>query len=164
MPTRVRRQVYKLTPEDLNKFPVWEYATGEEGKAGQDEATVRPVKTSGALDTAESGFIVRAAFVLADGTQMIGFLNTPFQGDDSLGRLQPVIATDQGQIFFWYGMMKPDARILEQRYKWLGRKSKAVFPVQVESDVRLKDGPVRTTIPGFMAMKDFKTKKIIVIK
>ena len=40
---RVRKPVDKLTPADLEQFPFWEFALDEEGIAGQDETTVRPV-------------------------------------------------------------------------------------------------------------------------
>ena len=84
---KIRKQVYELTLDDVGKFPVWEFALDEEGKEGQDEATVRPLKISGALDSSDGTFIVRAAFTLAGGSNMQGYLTTPVQGDDGLGRL-----------------------------------------------------------------------------
>ena len=44
MTKRVRKQIYKLEHSDLDRFPAWEFALDEEGRAGQDEATVRPVE------------------------------------------------------------------------------------------------------------------------
>src|SRR5687767_8162143 len=43
---RVRKQVYELTLDDFDKFPVWEFRLEEDGK---DESTVRPYSTSGRL-------------------------------------------------------------------------------------------------------------------
>jgi hypothetical protein len=42
----VRKQVYDLTLADFDVAPVWEFASDEEGVAGQDEATVRPYEVS----------------------------------------------------------------------------------------------------------------------
>jgi len=69
---KIRRQVYDLTLEDLNEFPVWEFALDEEGEEGQDEATVRPYMNSGKLDPSDGMFVVRAIFTLADGSKMHG--------------------------------------------------------------------------------------------
>src|SRR5262252_1978828 len=46
---RVRKQVFDLTVEDLDRYPVWEFALDEEGDEGQDEATVRPYEPHGPL-------------------------------------------------------------------------------------------------------------------
>ncbi len=55
---KVRRRVYELSLDDLDRFPVWEYALDEEGEEGQDEATVRPLDGAGPVDPAEGGRIV----------------------------------------------------------------------------------------------------------
>ncbi len=49
---RIRKQVYELTVDDLDRHPVWEFALDEEGEEGQDEATVRPYEPQGVLDPA----------------------------------------------------------------------------------------------------------------
>src|SRR5580765_5204572 len=98
MERRIRKQVYELSLQDLHSSPVWEFALDEEGAEGQDEATVRPYEISGPIDPAEGMFIIRAAFILRDGTKMVGYLTPPFQGDGTLGTLQPVIITKDGQV------------------------------------------------------------------
>ena len=55
---RIRKQVYELTTEDLERHPVWEFALDEEGEEGQDEATVRPYELQGTLDPAEGMFVI----------------------------------------------------------------------------------------------------------
>jgi len=90
---RIRKQVYDLTSADLATSPVWEFALDEEGEDGQDEATVRPYLLRRGLDLDAGMFVVRALFVLADGTIMTGYLTPPVQGDAGLGTLQPVIVT-----------------------------------------------------------------------
>jgi hypothetical protein len=51
----VRKQVYDLTLADFDVAPVWEFASDEEGVAGQDEATVRPYEVSFPIDAAGHG-------------------------------------------------------------------------------------------------------------
>ena len=154
---KIRKPIYELTLNDVRQFPVWEFALDEEGEEGQDEATVRPCKISDALDT--SDVIVRAEFTLADGTKMFGCLTTPLSGDDSLGRLQPIIITEHGQVLFWHGVIAPDAKSVAQSYAMLGRDAARVFPIQFTSDVELVSTPIRGSIPGFMVLEDWKSGK-----
>jgi len=153
---RIRKQVYELTPDDFDKFPVWEFRLEEDGK---DESTVRPYSTSGPLDPAERMFVVRAVFILADGSRMQGYCSPPLQGDDSIGILQPIIITDRGQVRFWCGTTAPDLKRLTRSYEWLGKDAQDVFPLQFQSDVPLAGGPVRGSLPGFLVLEDFQTRK-----
>jgi hypothetical protein len=70
---KTRKQIYELTLRDIHRFPVWEYAMDEEGRPGQDEATVRPVELSD-VDLRSSSYHVRARFTLADGTELLGLV------------------------------------------------------------------------------------------
>jgi hypothetical protein len=156
---KIRKQVYELTMDDLRQRPVWEFALDEEGEEGQDEASVRPCDIPGAVDPSDGTFIVRAAFTLADGTLMHGYLTTPTSDDDGLGTLQPVIISERGQILFWQGVITPDAKSLAESYAKLGRDAARAFPIQVVSDVDLVGGLVRATIPGFLVLEDWRTGK-----
>jgi hypothetical protein len=69
---KIRKQVFDLTTEDLVQFPIWEFASDEEGEAGQDEATVRPWDGEQPPDKTSCPLIVRARFVLSDGTSFTG--------------------------------------------------------------------------------------------
>lgn len=149
-----------MTLGDLSKFPVWEFALDEEGEEGQDEATVRPYEVSGSLDPSEGMFIVRASFILSDGSKMQGYLTPPVQGDDSLGTLQPIIVTAHGQVGFWHGIMSPSPERLAQSYLMLGRDARCVFPLRFESQVELVGGPVRGSLAGFMVLENMETRKI----
>ncbi len=96
--THIRRQVYDLTPADLERFAVWEFALDEEGVEGQDEATVRPYEPRGPLDTAEGMFIVRASMTLADGTRFTGYVTPSLQGGADLSSCQPAVVVPDGQM------------------------------------------------------------------
>ena len=154
---RIRKKVYELTLEDLERFPVWEFAIDEEGEEAQDEATVRPVECH-EVPASEEGAIVRARFKLADGTQMQGYLTAPTQGDTSLGAVQPIIIASDGQVIFWCGVLALDAEHISNNYKRLGKHSTTeVFPISFESDFPVKGGPIRGAIPGFLVLEDWRS-------
>ena len=160
MPTKIRRQVYELTPDDLSTSSVWEFALDEEGEPDQDEATVRPYSYSGALDPSSGMFIVAASFWLADGTPMHGYLTpAPSTNMRSLGTIQPQIIFARGQVSFWWGRCTPDTA---RAYQLLGRDAASVFPVRFESEVPLVGGIVGGTIPGFLCLEsDFTTVRAV---
>jgi hypothetical protein len=162
---RIRKQVYELRTEDLNLHAIWEFALDEEGEEGQNEATVRPFEPEGSLDPSNGMFVVRARFVLADGTQMRGYLTPPVQGDSDLGTLQPAIVTDAGQVTFWYGTLVPEPAQVAATYACLGKSLLTeVFPVRFQSDVDLIGGPVAGELPGFLVLEDFQSMRTRVIK
>ena len=156
---RVRKQVYELTLHDLSLFPVWEFRLDEEAGDNQDESTVRPCSVSGPLDPRDSMFVVRAVFTLADGSRMRGYFTPPGQGEARVGALQPIIVTDRGQVRFWCGTAAPGPKRLARSYELLGKDAKHVFPVQFESDVELAGGAVRGSVPGFLVLEDFQTRR-----
>ena len=155
----VRRQVYELTLDDLDNFPVWEFSLDEKDEKSQDESTVRPYTAPGPLDPADRMFIVRAAFTLADGSKTKGYVTPPARGDDGLGILQPIIVTERGQVRFWCGTAVPDSKRLARCYEVLGKEAGRVFPLRFESAVELVGGPVRGSVPGFLILEDFQTRK-----
>jgi hypothetical protein len=162
--TRIRKQVYELTVEDLEQHAVWEFALDEEGEEGQDEATVRPYEVHGPVDPSEGMFIVRARMRSADGTEFKGYLTPPAQGDSSLGVLQPVVVVGGGQVSFWCGMLELGPGHIAASYDRLGKSvATEVFPLQFESDVALIGGPLTGELPGFVVLEDFKTMRIKVI-
>lgn len=154
---RIRKSVADLTLADFAEFPAWEFALDEEGEEGQDETTVRPWTQDGPVDPT-AGMFVRARFVLADGTAMSGYLTPPVQDDDSLGTLQPIIITDDGQVMFWCGVISPSADEIERSYRRLGKSSASqVFPIAFHSDIALVGGEVKGELPGFLILEDFRT-------
>jgi len=156
---RVRKQVYELTLQDLSTFPVWEFRLDEKGEEGRDESTVRPYAASGPLEATDRMFVVRAVFTLADGSKMRGYFTPPGRGDAGIGILQPIIVTDRGQVRFWCGTAAPGLKRLAHSYELLGKEAEHVFPLQFESEVELADGPVRGSVPGFLVLEDFQTRR-----
>ena len=159
MPAKIRKQVYKLTLQDLMSSPVWEFALDEEGEPDQDEATVRPLALSGPLDPTVGMYIVAARFWLADGTEMRGYLTLPSGDDRGLGTVQPQIVTECGQVGFWCGRCPP---YTARAYRLLGRDAASAFPIRFASAVSLVGGAVAGTVPGFMCLEsDFATVRTV---
>jgi len=155
----VRKQVYELTLHDLRTFPIWEFRLDEEAGGDQNESTVGPWTEFGPLDPGDRMFVVRADFTLADGSRMQGYFTPPGRGDAGIGTLQPIIVTDGGQVRFWCGSSAPGPKRLAESYGLLGKTAKQVFPLRFESDVELAGGPVRNSVPGFLVMEDFQSRR-----
>jgi len=161
---RVRKSIPDLSEADFAEFPVWEFALDEEGEEGQDETTVRPWLQPQPIDPSDGMFVVRAEFVLADGTPMPGYLTPPVQGDDTLGTLQPVITTPLGQVWFWCGLIAPQPDYFELAYNRLGKPGPTrVFPIRFRSAVDLVGGPVSGELPGFIVLEDFQTGRTRIV-
>lgn len=159
----VSKQVYELTLDDLSAFPVWEFRLDQESEEDQDESTVRPHIPDGPLDPANRMFVVRAVFTLADGSKMRGYVTPPGRGDAGVGTWQPIVVTKSGQVRFWCGTSAPGPKRLAHSYELLGKDAKHVFPVRFESDVELAGGPVRGSVPGFLVLEDFQTRKTRIV-
>ena len=163
--SRVRKQVYELTVTDLTRHPVWEFALDEEGRKGQDEATVRPYKPRGGLDPGDGMFVVRAWLTLADGTRVRGHLQPQVPGTPFSRNNHPTAVVADGQVGFWCGMRAPTKREIVEDYARLGKASaREVFPLRFESDVTLIGGPVRGKVPGFLVLENFRTMRTRVVK
>lgn len=160
----IRRQVYELTPADLDQSSIWEFALDEEGEPDQDEATVRPWEGGEPLDPADGMFVVRATFVLADGTRLGGYVTPPAQGGDSIGTIQPIIVTPEGQVGFWCGIMAPTSEALASHYVRLGRDAAGVFPLNYRSDVEIVGGSVTGTITGFMHRRSLADPTVVEVR
>jgi hypothetical protein len=148
-----KKPVYDLTLEDLSCSPVWEFTHGEEDEEeGQDEATVRPVDQLVSLDSQEVMCVAATRFALADGTVMHGFLSPGALQDTHLGRLQPTIITDRGQISFWFGIVQPTQEIMADAYSAMGRRPEHVFPISFSLAVS-RSSPLNGNIPGFLHLE-----------
>ncbi len=73
----MRKPIDELTVEDLDVYPVWEFATDEEDIEGQDETWVRPLRTS-TIEEGAGGLSVAADFVTASGKELEGFVSVSF--------------------------------------------------------------------------------------
>lgn len=157
----LRKPVGELSNDDLELFPVWKFALGEDD---EDDTNVRPVALVGEL--APSGLlVVRARFRLADGTEMRGYL-TPRPGQHcGVEELQPVIVTATGQVLLWWGVIVPCHDHVHDLYRRLGKSSDAqVFPLRFAPDIPIAGGPFTGEVPGFLVLEDWRTNRARLIK
>lgn len=68
-----RKPIDRLQPEDLDAFPIWEFALDEEGVEGQDETWVRPLPET-TIGPGLYSLSVAADFKTASGVAMTGFV------------------------------------------------------------------------------------------
>jgi len=155
---KIRKQVYELSPADLEKYPVWEFCLDEEGEEGQDEATVKPREDLKIVDPGEGMFVVKTEFVANDGTKFLGY-STPQQEYD-LGFIQPIIVTESGQINFWCGMFEPKKEKTQESYTKLGKDSEMLFPITFRALVPTKGVTLEGSIPAFLYRPDEEVKEI----
>ncbi len=103
-------------------------------------------------------FIVQTNFLLADGTEMKGYL-TP-SPERKIGNIQPIIIVDNNQVSFWHGIQEPSKENISAYYKSLNKGSGEVFPITYKSMVTLTDGNLEGVIDGFIYYsKDYESNK-----
>ena len=68
-----RKPVDGLLPDDLATFPVWEFATDEEGEPGRDETWVRPVRQM-TIPIGRFALGVGATFISSQGLSFDGVI------------------------------------------------------------------------------------------
>jgi hypothetical protein len=74
-----RKSITSLTQADLEAFPIWEFATDEEGHLGRDETWVRPLKAS-SIPLNSYSLSVSAQFQTPTGSLLHGFISVNTAG------------------------------------------------------------------------------------
>ena len=152
---KIRKQDYQLTLDDLDMYPAWEYALDEEGIIGQDERTVRPYIKAPPLDPHDAYFIVRAEFILSNGSTLAGHITPRTKKTEFLDSLipydlRPVILTIYGTVHFCYGSKQPPPKMLSHNYEILELPAESVFPIHFRSVVDIINGIAEGTLDGFL--------------
>jgi hypothetical protein len=157
----IRKQVTDLRPDDLTRYPIWEFALDEEGEEGQDEETVKPRPDLDRADPARGMFIVRTEFVAADGTRFDGYASP--QEDAHLGYTQPTIATAEGQVQFWFGGVPPRPGKLDASYRILGKSAAELFPLRYRALVEHDGAALEGEIGAFMHLESMGSKNVVTV-
>ena len=158
----IRKHVYDLTNEDLQRFSIWEFASDEEGEEGQDETTVRPWEGAEPPDKTSCPLVVRARFALADGTRHNGYVTFDVRGT-SIESVQPVIVTEAGQVMFWFGVLVPSCGAIDAAYAKLGRTAEFAFPIQYTSVAPIAADPITGSIDGFCHYRSVRDRTIVAL-
>jgi len=149
----IRKPANELTPADLEQFSVWEWASDEEGEEDQDETTVRPVLSDKPV-RADKSYIIKANFTLADGTVFVGVFTSAKHMPETVGWLHPIIFTEQGQVLFYYGVMKPTPQEVLQNYQRLGKTAVEVFPIKFHAAIGVEDGISQGIVESFLYLTE----------
>jgi hypothetical protein len=140
---KTRKRVDKLTLADFVAFPIWEFASDEEGVEGQDETWVRPVHRNQVPARAYSQ-LVASDFTTASGAKIQGFMvvTTAEKSQISAGSL-----IGDGSYLVLPNMSEQRAR--EEGLVWarrsrkhflnaLGSTAAKVFPIAYTLRVRIR--------------------------
>jgi hypothetical protein len=157
----IREQVTELRPDDLARFPIWEFALDEEDEEGQDEETVRPRPDLDRADPADGMFVVRAELFSADGTRFDGYVSP--DEDTDISFTQPTIVTAEGQVRFWFGGVPPTRDELETAYRMLGKTAVELFPVRYRALAEHGGAPLEGEIPAFMHYETMGSTTIVTV-
>ena len=137
MTVRVRKPCSDLTAQDFERFPCWEFALDEEGRPGQDEATVRPVAIRrGSKSAGEQ--IVLGIFSFPNGRVRLGLL-TVGAGLD-VNATQPALFVADRLLCFYLGSLLPSKAELKREARLLAEVCDTPFPIYYCSAIRGRDG------------------------
>lgn len=143
-PPQIRKPVENLTPADFRKFPIWEFASDEEGVEGQDETWVRPVARAQVPPNAHSQ-LVGAQFTTSKGQKLDGFMIVTTAGDEI--EIQPGSIVRRG-IYQCLPTI-PYAQAVSEKCDWALRDRKDlanalalaerdIFPLRYELRVKVR--------------------------
>jgi hypothetical protein len=135
---RIRKQCYELTAEDFERFPCWEFALDEEGRAGQDEATVRPIKLRGSVNAMGGPLLVLGVFSFPNGRIRLGQL-TIGSGFD-IKDTQPALFLGDRLLGFYLGALRPSKAESKAEIRELRAICDDSFPIYYSTALRDKRG------------------------
>jgi hypothetical protein len=146
---RTRKPIDQLRLRDITAFSVWEFATDEEDRPGQDETWVKPVNSKVVPANAFS-FSVAAKFKTASGMELRGIVGVNTMG--SLEVIHAAVITEDNYVFIpWPGY--PGARrSFQVASRELGISESDLFPLKYELLVPIEG--VRETVHGEYAYGD----------
>jgi hypothetical protein len=124
MPTfeHTRKPIDALTIEDLEAFPVWEFATDEEGVEGQDETWVRPLPCE-VIPLNAYSLSVHADFLSASELQFQGIIEVSTEWNDPVPAASLIV---DGAYIYLDGA--PGSRERARIAKRLGGTDAELFP------------------------------------
>jgi hypothetical protein len=121
-----RKPVDRLTVADLETFPVWEFATDDEGIKGMDETWVKPIPTT-EIPTDGVAISVASVFKLNCGLVYPGLIGCDTFAEFAVTAV--VLLTVQGRVLF-LERERPE-------FEGLGLRYDEVFPLQYSTRVPL---------------------------
>lgn len=154
-----RRQLESLTAADLDATPAWWFPPPDGHLTGPDASTVLPIDASsadasGACEFPEGRYLLRAEFVLADGTSATGHVTFEPGDADDLEAREPTLCGARGQVPLWHGVLVPDAQRVAAMLASLGRPHAAVFPLRWRTSLHPPGREISGEAAGFVVLRD----------
>jgi hypothetical protein len=141
-----RKPVDQLRPVDLKTYPVWEFASDEEGEEGQDETWVRPLRTRQIPANAYS-LSVSARLRTPSGTEYQGIVSV--NTAEGFEAVHAAVLTEDNYVFIPWPGMAGASKFARSAARHLGLKAKGLFPlayclaVPVEGEGAVREGVYR---------------------
>lgn len=150
--TSLDKQVYDLTAEDLNQFPVWYFPMNE---TVEDEATVRPLHgLEPNIDDLQ--IIVRCRFKTANGAIYLGYL---YPGINEIDLIKPMLWAGDLCVTFWNGMSEPSADYLQKVRESLPANA---WPIRYESEPTECDAVMDGNLEGLYFIDDGNVQCVLI--
>lgn len=146
-----RKPVDQLKPIDLTTYPVWEFASDEEGEEEQDETWVRPMSTRQIPANAYS-LSVSACLRTANGTEYQGVVSV--NTAEGFEAVHAAVLTEDAYIFIPWPGMAGAAELARSAATELGLEANDLFPltyrlaVPVEGEATPREGVYRYDASG----------------
>ena len=140
---KTQKPIDELRIADIEAFPVWEFATDEEGTDDQDETWVRPLQDKLIPSDAYS-LSFSASFTAPTGAKYKGIVGvSTAQGFEAM---HAALLADDYYVFIPWPGMAGASKMAGEAAKELGSKAKDLFPpsyrlaVLVKGEAALREG------------------------
>lgn len=160
-----RRQLDTLTAADLREHPAWWFPPPDGHLTGPDVLTVMPADASAAADDGSCEFpdgrwLLRAAFVLADGTLLDGHVTYATGETPDATTQEPTLCAEGGQVPLWHGAVAPDPAFLARSLALLRRRREDVFPLRWRAALHPPGLELSGAAGGFLVWRDGRVQTV----
>ncbi len=154
-----RRQLDRLTAEDLRTHPAWWFPGRDGHLSGPDEYTVMPLDSSaasgdGSADFSPGRYLLHAVFRFADGTEVDGHVSFCPGDHGDLPDREPTICTQWAQIALWHGIIVPSEKQQADDFSLLRKARDSVFPLTWRATLHPPGVELTGQLPGFAIYRD----------
>ena len=121
-----KKPVDLLRPVDLEAYPVWEFASDDEGEEEQDETWVRPLRMR-QIPANGYSLSVSARLRTPSGTEYRGIVNV--NTAEGFEAIHAAVLTEDQYVFIPWPGMTGASELAELAARKLGVKAKDLFPL-----------------------------------
>jgi hypothetical protein len=160
-----RRQLQDLTADDLAAHAAWWFPPEDGHLTGPDACTVMPMDASaagegGACEFPSGRFLLRADFVLADGTATVGHVSYVAGETVDLTTQEPTLCVPAGQVPLWHGQTVPDGAFVARLLALAGRPREALFPLRWRATLHPTEFEITGEAAGFFVWRNGRVEPV----